>query len=211
MDGLLAFALVAGVLTLAPGVDTLLVIRSAISGGRGAGLAAGLGVITGLMVWAVASAVGVTAILVASQRAFIVLQVLGSAYLLWLGIQALRSALRGEHTMIRLTATNGVSVRHAYRMGMTTNLLNPKVGVFYLSIFPQFLPDRGNAVLWSLGLASIHAVEGLIWLGLIAAVVGVARAMLMRPSIARALEAISGLTLVGFGARIAWDVQRRSF
>lgn len=209
MDGLLAFALVAGVLTLVPGVDTFLVLRSVIIGGRRTGLAAGFGVISGLIVWGTASSLGVTALLMASQRAFVVLQLLGAAYLLWLGIQALRSAWRGDNRALNLAPSMPISGTQAYRMGLTTNLLNPKVGVFYLSIFPQFLPAGGNAVFWSLGLASIHAIEGLIWLAAIAALVGTARDLLTRPRVARALETMSGIALVGFGLRIAWDVQRR--
>ena len=131
MDELLAFALVAGVLTLVPGVDTFLVLRSAIIGGRRTGLGAGFGVISGLIVWGTASSLGVTALLMASQRAFVVLQLLGAAYLLWLGIQALRSAWRGDNRALDLAPGMSISgasphclCRNAWQWGRSSLVIN---------------------------------------------------------------------------------------
>lgn len=200
----LAFAAMAALLTITPGVDTMLVLRSTVAAGRRTGLLASAGVVTGLMCWALASAVGLTALLAASRLAFDVLRVAGACYLLWLGARALWTARR--HT--RDTAeppearTSGLT---AFRTGLTTNLLNPKVGVFYMSLLPQFVPD-GASVFWtSMLFAVIHAAESLLWLAAIVGAAGAARRALARPAVKRRLQQLTGVAFVGFGLRLAID------
>ncbi len=222
MSSYLAFALFAAVLTITPGLDTLLVLKTTATGGRGAGLAAVAGIGLGCLTWAVASAIGVTAIINASWVAFEVLRVAGVAYLCWLGLRALWSARR-------LPATGGVeapppaaggkeghlygqnpygrapSLRAAFRTGLTTNLLNPKVGAFYLSVLPQFLPEGVNPLAGSLGLGAIHVVEGFVWLSLVVLAVTRAKGWLTRPTVRRQLERLSGVVFLGFGVRLALE------
>jgi threonine/homoserine/homoserine lactone efflux protein len=207
---LLAFAIFAGLVTITPGVDTMLVVRISAASGRRAGLAAVAGIVLGCLVWAALSALGVSAMLAASRLGFEVLRAAGVAYLLWLGVRALwgtRRRTRRPATTIPETATTPVTQtsRSAWRTGLATNLLNPKVGAFYLSVLPAFLPTGVPALAGALGLGAIHAVEGMIWLALLVALVGRARAWLTRPGVARRLEQLTGLVFVGFGVRLALE------
>ena len=197
----LAFAVFAAVVTVTPGADTLLVIRTAAVFGRRAGLAAMAGIVLGCLVWAALSAVGVTAVINASRLAFEVLRVAGVAYLLWLGI----SALRGGRAGSRPEPAVAPQRRASFRRGLTTNLLNPKVGAFYLSVLPAFLPPGVPPLAGALGLGAIHAAEGAIWLSGLVFAVGRVRTVLIRPRVARTLERISGIVFIGFGVRLALE------
>jgi RhtB (resistance to homoserine/threonine) family protein len=203
---LAAFAVFAAVLTVTPGLDTMLVLRTAAVAGRRAGLAAVLGILLGCLAWAVASALGVTAVLIASRVAFEALRVAGAAYLCWLGVRALwRSRRRSTARTEDDPPERPVGAWAAFRTGLTTNLLNPKVGVFYLSVMPQFLPAGIDPLAGSLALGAIHIVEGLVWLSLVVAVVGRARGWLTRPTVRRRLEQLTGVVFVGFGVRLALE------
>jgi RhtB (resistance to homoserine/threonine) family protein len=209
---LAAFAVFAAVLTVTPGLDTILVLRTAAVVGRRAGLAAVLGILLGCLVWAVASALGVTAILTASRLAFDALRIAGAIYLCWLGVRALWLARRRRTARAAMTAEpaspegSGPSgAWAAFRTGLTTNLLNPKVGVFYLSVMPQFLPTGVDPLAGSLALGTIHVLEGLIWLSLVVVVVGRARGWLTRPAVKRRLEQVTGVVFLGFGMRLALE------
>ena len=200
---LLAFALFAAVLAITPGLDTFLVLRTTAAGGRTAGFAAVVGIGLGCMVWAVASAIGVTAILSASRVAFEVLRIAGVAYLCWLGGRALWFARRPAADTPAAPVEEWGRWR-ALRTGLATNLLNPKVGVFYLSVLPQFLPD-GNPLVGSLVLATIHVGEGFVWLTLVVLAVDRASGWFTRPNVRRRLEQLSGLVFLGFGLRLAFE------
>jgi threonine/homoserine/homoserine lactone efflux protein len=203
----LSFAAVAALFTLTPGLDTALVIRTALRGGRTAAIVAGIGVSTGVLIWGALAGVGITAVLTASRLAYDILRWVGAAYLLYLGIRSLLA--------VRTTASDTEQPAPdaprnwfaAYRMGLLTNLTNPKVGVFYMSLLPQFIPVDVPALPASLLLAAIHASEGTIWLSLVAW--GVARlgAVMMSARVRKALEGLTGMVLIGFGVRLA--VERR--
>jgi RhtB (resistance to homoserine/threonine) family protein len=202
-----AFAVFAAVLAITPGLDTMLVVRAAAVTGRVAGLAAVAGIALGCLVWAIASALGVTAVLTASRVAFEVLRIAGVAYLCWLGVRALWHARRRPATggLIDSTVEAQPSILAAFRTGLVTNLLNPKVGVFYLSVMPQFLPEGLNPLLGSLVLGGIHIAEGIVWLSLVVAVVGRARGWLQRPAVRRRLEQLTGVVFLGFGVRLGFE------
>ncbi len=222
-NSLLAFTLFAAVLAITPGLDTFLVLRTTAAGGRAAGFAAVVGIGLGCLVWAVASAIGITAILAASRVAFEVLRIAGVAYLCWLGGRALWFARRRSPSMEGAlhgpkTDAGGPSLSadpvavgeqwgsgRALRTGLTTNLLNPKVGVFYLSVLPQFLPDGVNPLVGSLALAGIHVVEGFLWLTLVVLAVNRAKGWLTRPNVRRRLEQLTGVVFLGFGLRLALE------
>ena len=202
---LVAFAIFAAVLTVTPGLDTMLVLRTAALTGRRAGMAAIAGITLGCLGWAVASALGVTALLTASRLAFDVLRVAGAAYLCWLGGRALWRARRpvpADPAASRMDVQPGAAA--AFRTGLVTNLLNPKVGVFYLSVMPQFLPDA-NPLLGSLALGAVHVVEGVVWLSVIVLAVVRARSWLTRPAVKRRLEQLTGLVFLAFGLRLALE------
>jgi len=204
--GLLAFAVFAAVVTVTPGLDTMLVLRAAAVSGRRPGLATVAGIALGCLVWAGASALGVTAVLTASRVAYDVLRVAGAVYLCWLGARALWRARKPSGPGIeaaKSTVDDRQSVVAAFRTGLTTNLLNPKVGVFYLSVMPQFLPPDIAVLPGSLALGAIHVAEGVVWLSLLVVAVGRARGWLTRPPVKRRLEQISGGVFIAFGLRLA--------
>jgi threonine/homoserine/homoserine lactone efflux protein len=203
-SSLVAFALFAAILTITPGLDTLLVLRTSAAGGRVAGFASVVGIGLGCLVWAVASAVGVTAVLAASRLAFEVLRVAGVAYLCWLGGRALWFARRPAENRPAVPAEAWGRGR-ALRTGLTTNLLNPKVGVFYLSVLPQFLPDGVNPFVGSLALAAIHIGEGFLWQTLVVLAVNRATGWLTRLNVRRRLEQLTGVVFLGFGLRLALE------
>ena len=196
-----AFSAFAALLTITPGVDTALVIRMSIAGGARRGWLAASGVCTGVMCWGFASAVGISALLTASRTAYDVLRVAGAVYLVWLGI----AALTRPNDRDASTGTETRSGARAFRTGLLANLLNPKVGVFYLSVLPQFIPKGAPVLATSLLLAFVHAVEGIVWLGLVALLVARLRMLLGRPSVKRRLEQVTGAVLIAFGLRLAFE------
>ncbi|HZZ31207.1 MAG TPA: LysE family translocator [Phenylobacterium sp.] len=202
-QALLAFSVAAGLLTLTPGLDTALVLRTAaVEGPKRAGLAA-IGIGGGCLVWGAAAALGLAALLQASALAFNVLKWAGAAYLVWLGIgMLLRPRDRFE---VGAADATGAGALAWLRKGFLTNLLNPKVGVFYVSFLPQFLPKGVAPAPFVFLLASLHVLMGLIWFAaLIAATQPIAR-MLKTPAVVRWLDRATGLVFLGFGARLALE------
>ncbi|WUI02187.1 LysE family translocator [Spirillospora sp. NBC_00431] len=198
----LAFAAVAALVTITPGVDTMLVLRTTVTGDRRTGYVTGAGVASGLACWAVASAAGLTALLAASRVAFDVLRVAGACYLLWLGAQALWKA-RGKVRDTEEAPDASVSGSAAFRTGLTSNLLNPKVGVFYMSMLPQFIPAGAPTFGTSMLFGVIHVAEVLVWLAIVVVAASAARRVLSRPSVKRRLQQVTGVAFIGFGVRLA--------
>jgi threonine/homoserine/homoserine lactone efflux protein len=193
---LLAFAGVAAVVIVTPGQDTALTIRNTIAGGRGAGVRTAAGVVCGQAVWALAAAAGVAALLVASEPAFVALKLAGAAYLVYLGGQALWAAVRGG---AYVPATASAPRTHELRQGLVSNLGNPKMAAFFSSLLPQFA-DSFPALL-AHGL--LFCAMTLVWLSAYAAVVARAGDIARRPRVRRAIDAVTGVVLIGLGARLA--------
>lgn len=203
----LAFAAIAALLTITPGSDTVLVVRSVLARGRRAGLLTVLGVCFGLFVHATLSAVGLSVVLVRSAMLFEVVRLAGAAYLVILGVQSMRAALRSGTAGHDPLPAAGPRGRRAFLEGMLNNVLNPKVAVFYLAFLPQFIAPGDPVLAKSMLLATIHFLQGVLWLSVVALCVERLRRGLTRPRVQRALEAVTGLVLVGFGLRLA--VERR--
>jgi threonine/homoserine/homoserine lactone efflux protein len=205
LAALLAFAAFAAVVTVTPGLDTMLVVRTAAVAGRAPALAAAAGVMSGCLGWAVAGALGITAVLTASELAYDVLRWTGAVYLCFLGVRALwrqRRAAGAEPAGGAPPAHR--SIVAAFRVGLVTNLLNPKVGVFYLAVLPQFLP-RGVAPLpASLAMALVHDAEGLVWFAMITFLVGRVAPVFSRAAVRRRLDQLTGLVFIGFALRLAF-------
>lgn len=201
----LAFALVAALMTVSPGADTFLVVRNTLRGGRHDGWATVAGICCGLFVHALLSAVGVSAVLAHSATAFLALKVAGAGYLAWLGIQSLRSAARDRADRVPAggVAPSRVPAARSFREGLLTNLLNPKVIVFYLALLPQFVSPGDPVLARSLLLAAIHFAEGILWLGFVAWGVDRSRRYFLRPLLRRWMDAICGTVLVALGLRLA--------
>jgi RhtB (resistance to homoserine/threonine) family protein len=200
---LLAFIPVALLLTLIPGADTALVTRNALALGlRGARWTI-LGIMTGCLIHAMASALGLSAILATSARAYETVKLAGAAYLVWIGIQSIRHASApASSDSVSSVAPRG---SNPFMQGFLTNILNPKVALFYLTFLPQFIPTGAPVLRTSLLLAMIHNVLGFAWLSLYARFVNRLRTALTRPVVKAWLERVTGGALVALGARLAWD------
>lgn len=192
-------------MTVSPGADTFLVVRNSLRGGRRDGWATVVGICSGLFVHALLSALGVSVILAHSATAFLALKVAGAAYLAWLGIQSLRSAARGTAGARQgdASGTGRAPSTRSFREGFLTNLLNPKVIVFYLALLPQFIAPGDAVLAKSLLLAAIHFAEGILWLGFVAWGVDRSRRFFLRPLLRRWMDAICGTVLVALGLRLA--------
>lgn len=204
----LAFTLVAAIMTMTPGADTLLVVRNVLRGGRRDGFVTMFGICSGLYAHALLSALGVSMILMHSATAFTVLKIAGACYLVWLGIQSLRSAGRtAAAPQIADAGAARVTALRSFREGFLTNLLNPKVIVFYLALLPQFIGPDDPVLQKSLLLAVIHFVEGILWFTVVSILVDRSRHFFMKPRQRRLIDAACGTILVALGFRLAWQQQ----
>ena len=206
----LTFAGLAALLTISPGADTLLVIRSVISRGPVAGLLTTAGICSGLFVHASLSAAGLSLILLKSALAFEVLKTAGACYLLYLGFQSIRQLFKNGqgnigHMLADASQDGRKSARRAFMEGMLNNILNPKPAVFYLALLPQFIGPADPVFLKSLMLAGIHFAMGIIWLSAISLFLGRMRTFLASPQAQKWLEASSGVILIGLGIRLAME------
>jgi RhtB (resistance to homoserine/threonine) family protein len=195
----LLFLGIVALLTITPGADMAMVARSVLSGGRRDAFATTLGISAGCLVWAVASALGIAAVLAASQTAYDALRLVGAAYLVWLGLQSLHAAWRGAEPEARPTERRS----SPFRQGLLTNLFNPKIAVFYSTFLPQFIGPGDPALLISMLLAGVHIALGVLWLSLYAWLLDRAVTAFKRARVRRALDALTGTVLVGLGLRLA--------
>ena len=200
----LGFAVVALLLTVTPGLDTALVLRAAVTRGRRDAFATALGVVAGVLGWGAAAAVGVSALLTASTVAYDVLRLVGAGYLVWLGGRVLWRLVRHRAAAAAgsVTAAPGGALRSA-RTGLLTNLLNPKVGAFYVAVLPQFLPAGTPALAMGVLLALVHAALSLVWFTVLVLGAVAARRWLQRPAVSRTVEGVTGVALLGYGLRLA--------
>lgn len=160
------FALVVGFLTLTPGLDTALILRTSALGRRRRAWGVVLGIQTGTMVWGAFTSLGVTALLTASHLAYTALRWIGAAYLIWMGFRMVRDTFRGlppTNTDDSVLAAGADSVSGGWRQGTLTNLLNPKMGAFYVAVLPQFIPSGTGHFTMGLLLTTVHILIGLLW------------------------------------------------
>lgn len=201
-----SFAVVAGLVTITPGLDTALVLRSALAHGRLPAYATALGVCSGCLVWGVAAAAGVSAVLAASELAYTLLRLAGAAYLIWLGLRMLGSAFRHGRAADLLVEAHDCARTGgwaSWRRGFGVNLLNPKIGAFYVALLPQFIPADASPVLMGVLLATVHSVEGILWFSLIIAGAHAMRGWLRRRRVQRSMDGLTGTVLIGFGVALA--------
>jgi RhtB (resistance to homoserine/threonine) family protein len=209
---IIAFLIASGLLTITPGLDTALVLRTAAVGGEKRAMAAGAGICLGLLTWGFAASVGLGALLSASRAAYNVLRVAGACYLVFLGCKMFfRSSLASDQHPDFAQADHSADVEDPGRWlvrGLLTNLLNPKVGVFYVTFLPLFIPAGVNVVGFSLLLAGIHVVEGLLWFAALIAAVRPLSLWLRNARVAKTFDRITGAVFVGFGLRLLFDRSR---
>jgi threonine/homoserine/homoserine lactone efflux protein len=203
VQALAGFTLAAGLLTLTPGLDTAMVLRTAAVEGPRRAILAGLGVVAGCLAWGAAVALGLGALLQASTLAFTALKWIGAAYLLWLGLNLLLKPRRRFEVGDGQPRPGGDLAW--LRRGFLTNLLNPKVGVFYVSFLPQFLPAGVTPAPFIFLLAAIHAGLGLAWFAVLVAATQPIAAALQKAAVVRWLDRVTGGVFVGFGLKLALD------
>ena len=202
-----AFVGIAAVVIIVPGPDTALVTKNALLHGRRSALYTALGVTTGLVIWTIGAAAGVAAVLRASAFAFAGLKLLGAAYLIWLGAQALRAARHGaaaEPNVFGFQSTRGHALV-GFRQGVLSNLANPKIAVFFTSLLPQFVSSRESILVPSLLLGNVFVLMTVLWLCGYAIMAAKASDVLTRPRVKASLDRITGLVLIGFGVRLALE------
>lgn len=201
----LAFLLAITLLSITPGVDTLLVIRNTARGGARDGILTSLAICCGLFVHATVSALGISLVLLQSAWAFGILKLVGAAYLVWLGGQSLLQARRGTPLVVASVAAarRPVALWLPLREGFLSNVLNPKTVVFYMAFLPQFIAPADPALLKSLWLAGVHFMIANLWQISIALMVGRAGHWLAKRWVSRVLDGVTGSVLVGFGIKLA--------
>ncbi len=196
-----AFLAVSAIMIVTPGPDTALTIRNTLMGGRRAGIFSAIGVSAGQALWTLATATGIAALLAASEPAFLAVKIAGSAYLIWLGLQALVAAVRGRPRHAATVERRPLSAPRALRQGLLNNLGNPKMAAFFPSLLLQFA--HSFSALVALGL--VFSAMTLVWLTAYAFAVARAGDFLGRSRIRRAIEAATGAILVALGFRVATE------
>jgi threonine/homoserine/homoserine lactone efflux protein len=201
---LVGFALTGALITVSPGPDSLLVLRTSIAAGPRSAAMAAVGICVGLFAWALATAFGLSAILAASTTLYQILKAVGAAYLCWLGFRMIEKSLV-EKRLDEHPQSGPKAPLRWFSVGMVTNLSNPKVGALYLSLLPQFVPDGAAAFPFTLALAMIHILEGAIWFFVLIAATRPFSRWLTRPPVRRAIDRSAGAILIGLGVRLAID------
>jgi threonine/homoserine/homoserine lactone efflux protein len=199
VHGFFLFVGVAVLVTLTPGPATAMLIRSALRGGRRAALLTTCGNSVGIFVWGVASAAGISALVAASEAAFVALKVTGGVVLVYLGVQSFRHRDRPP-------TERGLRLGGPFREGVVTSLANPKLAVFFIALFPQFL-SRGHAtVLLGLAMAATIVALDLVWFSALAFVVTRAKSAVAERW-GRRVERLTGTAMIGLGLRVALETR----
>lgn len=199
-----AYIAAVSLLTITPGLDTALVLKTAAGGSPQRAALAALGIVTGCLLWAALVALGLGALLAASQSAYLVLRWVGAAYLIWVGYHMLSHPRRAFRAA---TETDGPRGR-PFSTGVLTNLLNPKVGLFYVSFLPQFVPPNVPVGPYMLMLGAIHAVLGLLWFACLIAATRPIAAWLRQPAVVQTCDRLTGGMFVAFGLGLALGSRR---
>ena len=203
-----AYALAAALITMIPGPDTAVVLATAINGGRRVAVRAAFGIAAGLLFWALAASVGLAAILRASAEVYTIFRIVCVAYLLWLAVRALRSAMRRRTPAGDPAAQpprGRVRLPWGFRQALLTAMLNPKLGVFFVVLLPQFVPEGTSPFGMTLLFGAIQATEALLWYLAIGALAVRARSVLNRSAVRRVLDGLTAALFAFFAARLALD------
>ncbi|MFG1689636.1 LysE family translocator [Nonomuraea sp. NPDC049269] len=194
-----SFAAVVALLTITPGLDTALILRTSLLSGRRPAWGVVLGIQLGTLTWGLLTAVGLSTLLAASQLAYDILRWAGAAYLVWMGIRMLVTRTKPQEGTVETGFGTG------FRRGLLTNLLNPKVGAFYVAMLPQFIPADAPHAAMGLLLAGVHVGEGLLWSAVLVGCAALMSGALRTPAVRRLLDRVTGIVIVAFGIRLALD------
>jgi threonine/homoserine/homoserine lactone efflux protein len=207
-EAVLTFSLAGALLVVLPGPDTLVMIRSMLRGGRRRAVLTAVGGLTGLCLWVSAASLGLAAVLRASEDAYYALKVAGALYLVWLGVQSVRargsaSSTPASETPGRLAA--GPARGSGFGTGLVTNLLNPKVGVFFVAFLPGFVPDGMPVGATSLLLGGIYIAETAVYAAVLISLYGPVVRWMTTDRIRRRLDRLMGIVFIGFGVRLVTE------
>ncbi len=199
-----AFIIAITLLTMSPGLDTALVIRNSSRGGWQDGIICSLGICCGLFVHATMSAIGLSVLLVGSATLFTAVKTIGALYLIWLGIQSIKSTFMPHQSLDlkKAQANNNPSLWLSFKEGFLSNILNPKTAVFYLALLPQFINPQYSAFIQSLLMASIHFIIAMVWQSGIALLVDKARKLISSAKVTDRIERVTGGVLILLGINL---------
>ncbi len=192
---------VLALLTLVPGPDMAVVTRRAVARGRADGLRTVAGITAGLLLWGVLTVAGLAAVLAASAEVYLAVKLAGAAYLCFLGVQSLRRPGAEPHP--QPGGGSAGDAGSAWRTGLLSNALNPKIAVFYTGLLPALAPSGLRPAAGMALLVLIHVVLTVAWLATYVHVLSRARRFFSRPRVRRALDRVTGVVLIGFGIRVA--------
>lgn len=206
-DSFLAFLGISTLVIVTPGPDTAMTVRNTLLGGRSGGIFTALGVATGQAIWALATSIGIVALLVASEPVFNAVKFAGAAYLIFLGAQALWSAWRGTAPIVHgeIRAARGLTARAGFVQGLISDLGNPKMAVFFTSLLPQFAPREGDVFGTLVLLGLVFCAITFVWLAFYAVAIARLTAFLRRSAIRRTLDGLMGTVLIALGLRLATE------
>lgn len=208
-DHLLVFLGVSAILILFPGPDTAVVTRNVLVHGRRVGMATSLGVGAGVSIWSLAAALGVASLVRASLVGFTILKLAGAVYLIWLGIQAIRAADHvseaGGSAAFRGLPRSALSARGGFRQGLLSDLGNPKAGIFFTSLLPQFVDPGQSVFVPFLALGVIFATMTILWLSAYCVITARAAQTLLRPRVRAMLDRATGVVLIAIGLTVATE------
>jgi len=201
---LIPYLLAITLLTLTPGLDTTLIIRTATLEGKSKAFQTAVGICLGCIAWGLVVACGLGALLMASDLAFNVLKWMGAAYLAWLGLNMILKP-RSQLTDMQANNANLTTSQNWFIKGFLGNLLNPKVGIFYISFLPQFIPPHASAATWVMGLVMIHVVIGMLWSILLILAMQPLSRYLKQPKFVKYMDRITGSIFVLFALKLAFS------
>jgi threonine/homoserine/homoserine lactone efflux protein len=207
-NNILIFLIPITLLTLSPGVDTMLVIRNTTRGGWWDGTTTSLGICSGLFFHAVISAVGISVLILQSTWAFSLLKVAGAAYLFFLGAVSLKESIKGGRALsdqVKIKNNAGFVATRSFKEGLFCNILNPKAIVFYMAFLPQFIDPSKSAFYQTFLLTGLHFIIAMIWQVLIASMINRAKPLLERKYIKKSMDAVTGVVMMVFGAGLLLD------
>lgn len=214
-QALAGFAVLALMLTLVPGLDTAVVLRGALTRSHSYAFATILGIVTGLVLWGAAAGAGATAILAASRTAYRALSLAGAVYLTWLGLRMVARSWRSENpsagprppSAIDEGSVPEAGLWHGWLVGLLTDLLNPKAGVFYLATIPQFMADGVPPLVMGILLALVHGACNAVWFGTLALGAAWVGPRVAGARLTRWIDRVTGGLFIGFGAKLALDAR----
>ena len=205
LQSLISFTVLAWLLTMLPGIDTAQVLRAVAVGGKRQAYATLFGIMSGVWIWGIGAALGISALLVTSKSAYLVLKIIGAGYLLYLGLKMIWESRKINSESITTRIEEKKDFRKTFNKAFLITFTNPKNGAFYVAILPVFLPEGMPAFFGGLILSTIHNLCCLIWFTMIIYGASFAKETLRKPKVQSWVERISGLALVGFGIRLAME------